>query len=420
MSTDHRGKQMRQTVSVIVASVLAAGTTQAQMPGGQYLGRGEPGRLPATFLHNAAHPLAASSPSVRDVLPRPEQLISFHNQNVELRWDKGRWQLRAGAALIKDFGTSEQEARRALNLIRELRLNQYGRIGQPVPVLEYWLVDGRAPTPLTPVGRVISFDLNTLRVVPMNQQWYLTDANQMLFNFGGHEADARQALAVLRRYQFNQVAILGRPQPAMTIFLANAGRNWMPAEENPVAQAASKAPAATRLQTQQLALASYSQNVGEAVVECLPFDWRQVRVQQDDDGWKLMLHDYCLARFGGDEQAAQAALRVVQHYRLTEMCRIGTRGETHANSFRYFLIHGRVPRGVMFGLRGRSLFLQALRVVRVGEEWVISDGSQVFFTFGSRADEARQALQVIQHHHFDYVCHLGNPQTGGLTLLLRE
>ena len=46
-------------------------------------------------------------------------------------------------------GRHETEAREALRLLRELRLNQRGTVGSPRPVMEYWLTDGRAPQGFT-------------------------------------------------------------------------------------------------------------------------------------------------------------------------------------------------------------------------------------------------------------------------------
>ena len=49
----------------------------------------------------------------------------------------------------------------------------------------------------------------------------LSDGRRKLFNFGPHEADARAALEVLRRYEFNEVGFIGSPGPSMSYLLKN-------------------------------------------------------------------------------------------------------------------------------------------------------------------------------------------------------
>src|SRR5262245_58426339 len=74
-----------------------------------------------------------------------ENLTAFDYRSAEVEWQDGRWQIRAGSVWLKDFGRQERDAREALNVIRDLRLTQYGTVGAARPVIEYWLADGRAP-----------------------------------------------------------------------------------------------------------------------------------------------------------------------------------------------------------------------------------------------------------------------------------
>src|SRR5947209_6541690 len=77
-----------------------------------------------------------TAPPARDV---SERLVSFDCDRTEVAWAEQHWQLQAAGILLKDFGRREHEARQALRLVRQLRLNQYGAIGSPSPALEYWL-----------------------------------------------------------------------------------------------------------------------------------------------------------------------------------------------------------------------------------------------------------------------------------------
>src|SRR5262249_42343731 len=139
---------------------------------------------------------------------------------VELKYDDGRWVLTAGATILKDFGRNEMEARQAWYLIRELRLNQHATIGTPKPVVEYWLHDGHAPDHLPRGIRTLALDLAKLKVERAQGFWVVREPVRVLFNFGASEADANQALAVLRRYGFNQVGLVGQAVPSMLVFAA--------------------------------------------------------------------------------------------------------------------------------------------------------------------------------------------------------
>ena len=66
-------------------------------------------------------------------LPRPPRQRNRRTADsvdavCPVEWSS-RWRLVAGGVMLKDFGRRESEARLALRLIRELRLNQHGIIG---------------------------------------------------------------------------------------------------------------------------------------------------------------------------------------------------------------------------------------------------------------------------------------------------
>src|SRR5947199_270387 len=71
----------------------------------------------------------------------PENLITFTTWDAEIRKVNGHWELWAGAVKLKDLGNREADAREVLRLIRLLNVNQFGTVGKPLPVMEYWLSD---------------------------------------------------------------------------------------------------------------------------------------------------------------------------------------------------------------------------------------------------------------------------------------
>jgi hypothetical protein len=374
-----------------------------------------------------------------------------------LRWDHSRWLLLAGEQLLKDFGPRQNEARQALRLLQELNLNQYGTVGSPSPIMEYWLTDGQAPARFTPGLRRLAMDPNTLHVEQIQAQWCLRDARTIFFNFGFHQREAQQALAIITKYGFTDIGILGGAQPALFIFLASCnglspsaraapsshihkvayqpntagpehGRNnlnpggglgaiitpALPPLRNP-------APHGPRLSFSRDTLTDSRHNAAhfgnaaslpgwEDRMECVPFNWRQVRMHQDNGVWQLLAGECVLASFGTDEDAARQALSVLHYYHFTEQYRLG-----HPEPlFSFFLINGQPPLGLMFGLGGLAFQPDHVSVQQLGRDWSLCEGDRVLVMLADKEEEAQQLLDVIRLHKFDRLCRIG-----GMTFFVR-
>ncbi len=413
---------MRRPFLWSVVVLASAGAIRGQGP------PGAPGALPADL---PAAPLPAA------------QLVTFDPRIVELRWVDQRWQLTAGGVLLKDFGKREGEGRDAVRVIRELGLNQYGTVGSPQPVMEYWLANGQAPQG-TPQGlHVVEIDSLSLRAEQIQGQWCVRDARRLLFNFGSHVEEAREALGVLRKYRFTRLGYLGQGSAVMLVPLGS-GTNLPPllsasahlatpslsspslqVPRTPGAPAPGEPTQPRGVGTPPGDLGGYTPHAPKplplphgrqlatpnpfgpdwtALADRVPFNWRQVQVRRDGKDWKLVHGGYTLASFGNDERGARLALSAVQFYRLTEHCLVG-----HPKpSFSYFLANGQAPRGVMMGLHNVSFQPEAVAVKKVDGQWSLCDGGRVLCAFGDKEEEAKQALQAVQRHKFDRLCRVGS------------
>jgi hypothetical protein len=431
-----------------------------------------PSSLPLQII-SQSQPLPEGTQAVRQAplttakhaLPE-ESLTPIHPQRIDLQWQDDCWQLVDDGIAIKDFGRREKEARTALSLIREFGFTERGTIGSPQPVMEYWLVNGHAPSGAPRSMRPKPIDLATLRVEETQKQWVVRDVYQMLFNFGDREQDARQAAAVLRRYGFTQIGSLGQGTPVMLVLFGNPEQTaseqpsqhtprmssrvpFSPAESPsasgtgvakeqeikepnpfPVLQRVSPlrphdsdkkegnhdaTPSIASLpQGRQLSPPRQLMPDMDAPVERVPFDWRQLQTRKEGEDWQLRVGPFALARFGTDRAAADKALKVLQFYHCTEQCLVG--GPQALVS--YCLTDGQAPRGRMLGLETTAFRCDALKIQQAGMAWSITDGDHVLFMF-DRAESAKQVLQAIQKHKFDHLSRIGQGETPAMTFLLR-
>src|SRR5204863_796322 len=86
---------------------------------------------------------------------------------------------------------------------------------------------------------VVPIDLRTVRVEAVRGVWCLRDDFNIHFNFGPVKQDAEQALAVVQRYGFNRIGVVGAPNPVMTYFFV--GQDEVKPQNGPFAQAALQA-----------------------------------------------------------------------------------------------------------------------------------------------------------------------------------
>jgi hypothetical protein len=458
------------------AAVLAAqaGARQPAQPGGAAL-LGPPlsytqlpqlspaGSVPLVPLQPTLTPPTLSTPFAPPSAPAPplnENLRTFDPATLELSWANGRWQLTASGLVLKDFGRKEAEGQAALRLARALRLSQYGTIGSPAPLMEYWLADGAAPRGPVPGYSLLTFDAASLHVEGSLGQWCLRDGRRVLFNFGTRAAEARQALGVMRKYGFNQVAVVGQMAPSMLVFLADksiegegrvdGGTNRNVVNHETPEVAARKAeelqklkervpgldadsvtqPALRTLRTPDQPRLPFSGTVrefgGEGPTATNPssgtdagdrvaFDWRRVQARLDGNVWKLAAGSVVLASFGADQDAARRALDAMRYYRFTELHLVG--GPTRL--FSYFLVGGMPPRGVPLGVPSEPFQPDALKVREVEGKWALCSGDRPVITLGDRKEDASGLLEVIRRQRFDLLCRVGRPEDG-FTFLARS
>lgn len=443
-----------------VAPLLLAGVLASVAQAQTAPPAGKPAAPPPSLLAPAT-PAAEAKPA-----PLTENLHPIEPLEVRLSWNNRRWQLSHRGEILKDFGPREQEARQALRVIQDLRLNQHGVVGSPAPVMEYWLSDGKPPRSVSRGGlRTVALDPGTLRVEQVQGQWCLRDASRVLFNFQDRADDARHALAVVHKYHFDQIGVLGSLAPMYvplsagvgeTPTLATAqGKKSSPRQllTSPFARAARNAEAAGRAEAGKaavpppgregvvrqvippLAEAPHSpgstmapgspwrththlpgQEAAHADAERVAFDWRQVQLRQHQGEWKLMAGSTVLSNFGDQAREARLALSALRYYRFSELRRLGGQQPY----LTYYVVNRTAPRGLMLGISGEELKPDKLELRQVNAGYALCQGQRVIFRLRDREEDGRKLLETIKQNHCDRVCRIGEPGKEPMTLLLRS
>lgn len=139
--------------------------------------------------------------------------------------------------------------------------------------------------------------------------------------------------------------------------------------------------------------------------DCVSFNWRNIRVRQIDGRWKIVEGSHWIMDFGSKKSEAHQAHRILRHYRLTSMCFVGRPNP----SFTYFLSEGRAPAGAISGEDCIAFNPGRIEVRKINNRWKITEGDHWMFDFGSKEQEARQALALIRKYGFTYTCYVGRP-----------
>lgn len=143
-----------------------------------------------------------------------EDCVSFNPNNTTVSNIQGKWKIVDGSHGLFDFEAKKPEADRALQIMKHYGMNQSCFVGSPDSSFTYLLVSGRAPTGSMPGEDCISFNPATANVGQIQGDWKIVDGSNRMFSFGKDEAEAKQALSIIKKYGFTRLCFVGRPDPS--------------------------------------------------------------------------------------------------------------------------------------------------------------------------------------------------------------
>jgi hypothetical protein len=172
----------------------------------------------ASPLPFGRHPSGPGAPTA----PPPEiDRVPLDWQHAEVKQDGADWKLVAGNYTLANFGSHDTEARLALKAVRYYHFTEQNVLGTPRPLFSYFLSNGQAPRGYMMGLEHVPFHPDSLAVrQAAGGTWGVYDGTRVLLNFGDRADEARQAVALIRQYQFDTLCRVGHADAgAMTFFV---------------------------------------------------------------------------------------------------------------------------------------------------------------------------------------------------------
>jgi hypothetical protein len=367
-------------------------------------------------------------------LPYPEQKVPLSALDVSVKRTLGGWEVWTGQHQLRSFGDSEINARDVARVLRNLRPTEWVTIGGAKAVIEYGLTNGRpavagaappsaseargdsgvqnaggfGPTVVAAGAKFVQpIDLRTARTEAIRGAWCVRDDDNILFNFGPDKAGADQAIAVIRKYGFNRVGMVGTPtQPVMSYLFVSLE------QERP------------KLLGGQLVINSQIEAMTRTGIpipgvgfagELVKIDPRKIEARKEGAEWVVATGTEVLGHFGPTEWAAREAARTLRNANFNEFCKLGG-----TSNLTFFLRDGKAPGQAPFAAQGRNIDLVTLKVQQLNGKWAVTEGGRHLFDVGGQ-QEGETVIRIMKAYGFDQLAHLsaGGPK-GGVSYLIKN
>jgi hypothetical protein len=85
--------------------------------------------------------------------------------------------------------------------------------------LSYYLSNGQAPTGNFPSGEdQIPFNRKEIEIRMHGSRWKLMEPNHLILDFEENQEQARHALSIILKHEFNYICFVGRPHSPLIYF----------------------------------------------------------------------------------------------------------------------------------------------------------------------------------------------------------
>ena len=147
--------------------------------------------------------------------------LPFSAEHAVVTSKLNRWKLTLNGLIYADFGNSESNARKALDILRTYEITEQCFVGMPQPQMEYYLANGRVPVGAARGEKCAQFDSSRLSAKRVRESWHVSLVQKHYLEFPSRR-DAERAISTIHRYGFGRFCIVGEPtSPSLTYFAAS-------------------------------------------------------------------------------------------------------------------------------------------------------------------------------------------------------
>jgi len=147
-----------------------------------------------------------------------EDCILFDYSKVTMALIGNRYKIVQGSMWMLDFGTDKASAEKALSIIKFYKLTSQCFVGRPNAPMKYFLCSGKAPVGAFPGEDAIGFNPAAIKVEKINNRWKIVEGSHWILDFDTNESVAKNAYYFIKKYEFNKICFVGRPNPPMMYF----------------------------------------------------------------------------------------------------------------------------------------------------------------------------------------------------------
>ena len=144
-----------------------------------------------------------------------EDCVRFDPVTTHAALVQGRWKLVDGNQWILDFGNKKNEALRSAFIVKHYKFNKQCFIQRPNPSMTYWLVQNHSAVGGISGEDCVGFNPQNVQARLTGGMWKVVDGNHAMFAFP-NQAQAVQAVKVIKHYRFTRSCFVGRPGPSMS------------------------------------------------------------------------------------------------------------------------------------------------------------------------------------------------------------
>jgi hypothetical protein len=324
-----------------------------------------------------------------------EDCIPFNPDNCQVSLIGGNYKIVDGSMWLLDFGNNKVEADKALEIIKHYHFNSQCFVGRPNPSMEYWLVNGSAPSGSLSGEDCISFNPANIEVSFVGGNWKIVEGSHWILDFGQSKAEADEAFAVIKKYGFSEICYVGRPGPSLTYF-KGTGVVTPPTVITPIGPVAPIGPIFPPVVVIPMPPADQ---------DCITHNVDNLTVTFVGGAFKIVDGSHWLLDFGLNVIDAKRSLDIIKYYRMDSHCFVGRPNPP----FEYWLVAGAAPSGDVGGEDCVSFNPNTIEVKYVSGRWKIVDGSHWMFDFDQNQGNAKKAYDIIKYYGFTKICYVGRP-----------